>query len=93
MPNQCQKTIKLYETFESFDEFKKVFGDHSNTTYQKFVKKDSSYLQPRDIKNKEFSEELVKKFVFKRATYQCIHYGNARKNENRKGLRQTHTKK
>ncbi len=93
MTFQYHKTIKLNETFESYDEFRRVFEEYSNTTYQKFVKKDSSHLYAKDIKNKELGEELAKKFVLKRATYQCIHSGNARANEKKRGLRKTHTKK
>ena len=89
MSNQGEKTIKLNETFESFDQFNSVFQAYSNATFQKFVKKDSSYLQQNDLKN----EELVKRFVLKRATYMCIHSGNVRKNEKNQGLRKKNDSK
>jgi hypothetical protein len=84
-----KKTIKLNETFDSFEQFNSIFQAYSNATFQKFVKKDSSYLQPNDLKN----EELVKRFVLKRASYMCIHSGAVRKNEKNQGLRKRQTKK
>jgi hypothetical protein len=56
-----QKTIRLYETFESYDEFKTTLDAYCQLTHQSFTAVDSKKLKPKD--SSQASEDLVKKFV------------------------------
>ena len=58
-----QKTIKLNETFASFNEFKETLKSYSDKTFQNFILNDSKYLKPKDS-TIEWAN-LVEKFKYK----------------------------
>ena len=51
-----QKTIRLYETFESYDEFKTTIDAYCQLTHQALTVVDSKKLKPKD--SSQASEDL-----------------------------------
>ena len=87
-----QKTITLYETFESYDEFKTTFDAYCQLTHQVFTAVDSKKLKPKD--SSQASEDLVKKFVYKAQKFDCIHGRKRNNGYVAKGIRtNTHSQK
>jgi hypothetical protein len=53
LPSENKKTIKLNETFNSYEEFLEVLQTYSKNTYQNFISRDSLNLKPKETSEKQ----------------------------------------
>ena len=85
-----EKSIKLGEKFDSFDEFDRLFKTYCNQTHQNFLKRSSRFLKIEDIRIGTIEERELKKsmIIFKDIMYDCVHKGESRKNLEKKGERE-----
>ena len=85
-----EKSIKLGEKFDSFDEFERLFKTYCNQTHQNFLKRSSRFLKIEDIRIGTIEERELKKsmIIFKDIMYDCVHKGESRKNPEKKGERE-----
>ena len=80
-----EKSIKLGEKFDSFDEFDRLFKTYCNQTHQNFLKRSSRFLKIEDIRTIEERELKKSMIIFKDIMFDCVHKGESRKNPEKKG--------
>jgi len=62
-----EKSLKIGEKFDSFDEFERLLKPYCNQTHQNYVKRSSRFLKIEDIRIGTIEERELKKsnIIFK----------------------------
>jgi hypothetical protein len=84
-----EKTLRLYETFESHAEFQATLRKYCQETNQVFTLVDSKLLKPKDSSKEEL--DLVKKFVYKAQKFDCVLGRKRNRGYLKKGVRKNKT--
>jgi hypothetical protein len=80
--NQALAIGALYDSFQEFDDALKLY---CSSTFQNFTKRSSHNLKTSDLhkETEEKKKELIERFKFKDANFECIHSGCVKKNLNK----------